>query len=199
MIRMLIIVLCLSIGSIFAEDAPATPKKYTLAVGAIFKNEAPWFKEWIEYHQIVGVEHFYLYNNGSTDNYLEVLDPYVKSGVVTIIDWPNRNQETWGNEPFMWVKTTQVSAYEDAMKVRALNETKWLALIDIDEFMVPVKLNTMTAVLENHKDSPGISLLWHLMGRQTYRRSPKIHFSLRSCIRLPKQTLPTTISVGRSS
>jgi len=29
---------------------------YTLAIAAIFKDEAPYLKEWIEYHKLVGVE-----------------------------------------------------------------------------------------------------------------------------------------------
>ena len=40
-------------------------KKYNVAVCAIFKNEAPYLKEWIEFNHLVGVEHFYLYNNNS--------------------------------------------------------------------------------------------------------------------------------------
>ncbi|MBR7025230.1 MAG: glycosyltransferase family 2 protein, partial [Selenomonadaceae bacterium] len=46
---------------------------YDLAVVAIFKNEGHYLKEWLDYHLFAGVEHFYLYNNNSTDNYEEVL------------------------------------------------------------------------------------------------------------------------------
>ena len=34
-------------------------KKYTVAVCAIFKNESVFLKEWLEYHLLIGVEHFY--------------------------------------------------------------------------------------------------------------------------------------------
>ena len=69
------------------------PKKqrktnYGLVICAIFKNEVPYMREWIEYHLHVGVEHFYLYNNNSTDGYLDVLQPYVEKGVVTLTEWP---------------------------------------------------------------------------------------------------------------
>lgn len=30
-----------------------------LAVCAIFRDEAPYLAEWIEFHRLVGVEHFY--------------------------------------------------------------------------------------------------------------------------------------------
>ena len=42
--------------------------KYKVSICAIFKNEAKYLREWIEFHKIVGVEHFYLYNNFSTDD-----------------------------------------------------------------------------------------------------------------------------------
>ena len=42
--------------------------KVTLAIAAIFRDEAPYLKEWIEFHRAVGVERFYLFDNLSTDH-----------------------------------------------------------------------------------------------------------------------------------
>ena len=42
--------------------------KYYFSICAIFKDESLSIKEWIEYHKLIGVEHFYLYNNNSTDS-----------------------------------------------------------------------------------------------------------------------------------
>ena len=49
--------------------AQAVP--YELGIVAIFRNEAKNLREWIEYHRLAGVEHFWLYNHGSTDNWNE--------------------------------------------------------------------------------------------------------------------------------
>jgi len=50
------------------SEGSATRKKRYLSICAIRKNEAPYLVEWIEFHQIVGVERFYLYDIGlSTD------------------------------------------------------------------------------------------------------------------------------------
>ena len=49
---------------------------YNLVVAAVFKNEAPILKEWILHYLKWGVEHFYLVNDGSTDNYLEIIKDY---------------------------------------------------------------------------------------------------------------------------
>ncbi|GMO23401.1 MAG: hypothetical protein Ta2B_02600 [Termitinemataceae bacterium] len=39
-----------------------------LSIVAIVKNEASYIKEWIEYHRLVGVDRFYIYDDNSTDN-----------------------------------------------------------------------------------------------------------------------------------
>src|SRR5262245_23964419 len=69
--------------------ATSAPHKYQLTICAIFKNEKKYLKEWIEYHRLIGVDHFYLYNNNSSDHPLELLLPYIKTGIVTVIAWPD--------------------------------------------------------------------------------------------------------------
>ena len=59
-----------------------------LSICAIYRDEAPYLREWIEFHRLVGVERFFLYNNGSEDDHLEVLAPYVEDGIVVLHDWP---------------------------------------------------------------------------------------------------------------
>ncbi len=54
---------------------PKYNKKYSITICGIFKNEASYLKEWIEYHEMIGIEHFYLYNNNSDDNYRDILQP----------------------------------------------------------------------------------------------------------------------------
>jgi hypothetical protein len=89
------------------------------------KNEGPYLREWIEYHKLVGVEKFYLYDNESTDNTKEVLTPYIQDGTVEYFYLPGTGYK-------MFTK-----AHQDAVR-RFKNQVKWLAVIDIDEFIVPV-------------------------------------------------------------
>ncbi len=98
---------------------------YDLAIVAIFKDEARYLKEWLDYHLLAGVEHFYLYNNDSTDNYREVLAPYVEKNLVTLIDFPG--------------KVMQVPAYNDAVE-KFRFESRYMAFIDLDEFVYPKTL-----------------------------------------------------------
>ena len=39
-----------------------------LAICTIYRDNAPYFREWIEFHRLVGVERFFLYNNRSDDS-----------------------------------------------------------------------------------------------------------------------------------
>ena len=105
-----------------------TDKKYNVTICAIFKNEGKYFKEWIEWHKIIGIDHFYLYNNNSDDNYMDVLKPYIDEGTVDLIDWP--------------YDQAQMKAYADCIKNRS-NEASWIGFIDLDEFIVPIQYNNI--------------------------------------------------------
>ena len=61
---------------------------YELVVASMFYNEAPYLREWVEYHRMAGVDHFWLYNDNSTDNWEEVLLPYMEEGLVEVFNWP---------------------------------------------------------------------------------------------------------------
>ena len=63
---------------------------HDLSVVAIMKNEGPYLKEWLDYHLLAGVEHFYLYDNESPDNQAEVVKPYVEAGLVDYIPAPGQ-------------------------------------------------------------------------------------------------------------
>lgn len=125
-------------------------KKYNVSICAIFKNEAPYLKEWIEFNHIVGIEHFYLYNNNSEDDYLTVLKPYIKSGLVELIDWPYNQQ--------------QMECYMNCI-ANYSSETKWMGFIDIDEFIVPKSTNSVYEFLKHFEKTAGaVNIYWKLFG-----------------------------------
>jgi hypothetical protein len=146
------------IGHLEALGKRRLPKKYNLSICCIFKNEADHLKEWIEYHRLVGVNHFYLYNNGSTDTSTRVLLPYMREGVVTLIDWPDCFDELDEDEMFIWSLNRQVAAFEHSVKFKAAGQTKWLVCLEVNEFLVPVEASTLNEILDEHDDHPGITL-----------------------------------------
>ena len=132
--------------------------KHFLSVAAIAKNEGHNFREWIEYHRLVGVEKFYIYNNDSTDDTYEILKPYIEQGIVEYTDFPG--------------KLKQNPAYLDCIQKHKM-DTKWLALIDLDEFVVPLENETISEFLE--KLPPSASQLcigWLVYGNSGHENIP---------------------------
>ena len=124
-------------------------KKYKVSLCAIFKNEALYLKEWIEFHKIIGVNHFYLYNNFSTDSYMSVLEPYIADNTVTFIDFP--------------VQQGQMKAYKDCI-ARFKDETEWIGFIDLDEFIVPKEDDSLYDFLLKFKNYPSVQIYWKIFG-----------------------------------
>ena len=133
----------------FVPKRKGTPK-YKVAICAIFKNEAKYLKEWIEFHRIVGVEHFYLYDNNSTDDYTSIIKTYIDRGIVSLVRWEKNY--------------AQMEAYKDCIK-RFSQETRWMGFIDIDEYLVPNYYDNIYDFLKAfEKNRPAVVVYWKMFG-----------------------------------
>src|SRR6266851_6608967 len=96
---------------------------FNLSIGAIYRNESSYLKEWIEYHLFMGIDYFWLYdNNDSGEEKQKSLDIISEYKNIEIIDWSHEQT------------SPQITAYRHIVDYTK-NKTKWLALIDIDEFI----------------------------------------------------------------
>lgn len=142
-----------------------TNYKYQLTACAVFQNEAEWLKEWIEYHKLVGVEHFYLYDNGSTDHFREVLAPYVASGQVDLFHYPT-----------VFDTQKEYNALQSWLIMQAVNVasgvSKWLAIIDLDEFVVPLKSDSLPQLLTSYEKFGGVYINWLAFGTSNVQKIP---------------------------
>ena len=113
--------------------------KCRLAVTAIFRGEDEYLKDWIEFHRIVGVSHFFLYDNGNSSTSKAILQPYIDKGVVTYIPWPNLDEPTFRNH-YAWSQFSKMSiqklAYGDC-PIQYSNCFDWIIKIDLDEYLYP--------------------------------------------------------------
>lgn len=123
--------------------------KYQVSLCCIFKNEEKFLDEWIRYNLVIGVDHFYLYNNNSNDSFLNVLKPYIDNGIVDLIDWPFDH--------------SQMEAYEDCYN-KYKNETNWLTFLDVDEFVCPISTDNIKTWLSNYAHYPGVAVYWRQFG-----------------------------------
>lgn len=139
-------------------DSPKS--QYKLAVGAIFKNEGHCLKEWIEHYLSVGAEHFYLINDQSTDNYAEILKPYIDAEIVTL------NSPVWsqyyGRQRDMY--NTYVLPF--------LKQTEWLLMVDLDEFMWSPISDHLYDVLSRTNNIGQIQVEHTLFGSSGYKEQP---------------------------
>lgn len=126
-----------------------TTPTYYLAVCAIAKNEGPYFREWIEWHRSKGVEKFYIYDNESTDDTREVLEPYIKLGLVEYYYFPGHRM--------------QLAAYDDCLEKHRF-EARWIAIIDLDEFIVPIKDKTIPEFLSHFDNVSVVEVNWLVYG-----------------------------------
>ncbi len=142
--------------------------KYELSIGAIFRDEGPYLKEWIEFHRLVGVEHFYLCSHNSTDNYREVLQPYIENNIVEL-------REIYTNPEYdvipSYFNTIQVNYYTDCINA-SRGVTKWIAFLDSDEFLFPTHENSLKDVL-NQYSNLAIGVNWQMFGTSWVEKIPE--------------------------
>ena len=136
------------------------PAKY-LAIVAIMQNEGPYLREWLEFHRLVGVEHFVLYDNDSSDETREVLEPYVRSGCVDLIPWPN----------FLAGANSQQLAYAHAA-VYLTGRAHWFVTLDLDEFLFSPTDDDVSNVFREYDDLPALIIFERFFGPDGHEDAP---------------------------
>ena len=132
--------------------------RYYLAICAIFRDEAPYLREWISFHKLMGVEHFYLYNNSSVDQFESILAPFIDMGDVTLTPWPI---------PFH--QKAQKQAYTHCLD-QIRGQVRWLACIDIDEFLFAPNAINLPVVLADYEAYPGVIAHWQVYGSNNLKQ-----------------------------
>jgi len=95
---------------------------YNFSIGLIAKDEGHYIREWVEYYLHAGVDHFFIYDNDSTDNQKEAIQDYIDQGIVEYIMWPGKEMQ----KPMM----------ADAIE-KARYTSRYFTMVDVDEFIVP--------------------------------------------------------------
>jgi hypothetical protein len=138
-------------------NLPARRPPHDMAVCAIFRNEATYLAEWVEFHERQGVERFWLYDNRSTDDWRSAVDPWQRSGLVTVTPWP--------------AEPGQYSAYADCLKGHR-NDAKWIAFLDLDEFLFSPRGRPLPEVLRNFEGASAVVAAWRVYGSNGHKTPP---------------------------
>ena len=126
---------------------------YDCAIVSIMKNAAPYVKEWLDYHLLAGVDHFYIYDNESEDNFKEILQPYIDAGIVTYIFYPGRR--------------VMMQAFNDAID-NFKYFCRYIAFVDDDEFILPKDNRSIAEVTDeilfDKVRMGGLEISWVMYG-----------------------------------
>lgn len=127
---------------------------YNLTVcSATARSNRKHLVEWIEYHLLMGVDHFYLYDTSAARKQGKLasdLSDYIAEGIVTIVSWPYLNcvrgmssgRGTWWLEEWDQVEFTYFQPPRAVAQTAALAScysrfryfSRYMAHIDDDEF-----------------------------------------------------------------
>jgi hypothetical protein len=134
-----------------------------LAVGCTFRDELPYLREWIEYHRLVGVERFYMYcDDDSPGAALQLLKPYIDLGLVVMAPFVAEGAKFAGLQPTIYGGFVQMAA----------DEVRWLACIDVDEFLLPVHADNVPEVLVPYEKYAALAVNWACFGSSGLRVTP---------------------------
>lgn len=132
-------------------------KKYFLGILTYFKNERSSIYEWILHYKKWGVDHIWMIDNGSQDDYN--IDDFIKEGFVTVYKEPKLGQQNSYNKYIHEIK----------------KEVKWLGVFDMDEFLYSKEKDSLKQVISNiNQNNKIISIQMTIFFPSTFESSESI-------------------------
>ena len=131
----------------------------------MYRDAASYLAEWIEFHRLVGVERFFLYDNGSADDHREVLVPYVDAGIVVVHDWPM---------PFVGRRGSGGAlqrAFDHCLAAHR-GHCRWIAFLDIDEFLFSPTGASLSELLREYEEYAAVCVSRAEFGTSGHRTRP---------------------------
>ncbi len=135
---------------------PGSPKqRHFLSLLTPVRDEESYLIEFINYYLIQGVDHFYFYDNDSKIPVADVILEYRDK--CSVMRAPG--------------DAVQARAYQHFCK-HFKHETTWVAVFDIDEFVLPHKHSSFREFLLDYDDCDGIGINWVMFGDGHHKTRP---------------------------
>ena len=131
-----------------------------IAIVTIARDEKPFIDEWLVYHRLIGADHIFVYDDDLTPGLQEFLQPHTK--YTTTIRWYNPQFQ----------RNQQLEAYRNALQ-HHLADYRWVAFIDVDEFIVLEKHTNLKEFLSSLNNTSAVSLQWRRFGHNGHYENPK--------------------------
>lgn len=142
-----------------------------IAVVAIIKDEGLYIEEWIEYHLMVGVNKFIIYDHDSSDNTERILQPYIEKKIIYYYKV---------STPGSRIHHPQEEMYTDAI-FNFRDVFQWMFFLDVDEFVVLERgdklinvINEIVSIAQKKgiEKVAGIGINWLVYGSNNYKTRP---------------------------
>jgi hypothetical protein len=129
---------------------------------AIVKGDGPFIEEWVAYHRLLGVHHFVLYDNDPELPLRPLLEAF--ESFVTVVPWSGDPTAGWPG------RNLQTKTYTHALT--KLTDYRWVTFLDVDEFIVLRRHESLPAFLSAFRDVGSVRLNWHVFGHNGYYEDP---------------------------
>ncbi|KAL1442631.1 hypothetical protein MTO96_030692 [Rhipicephalus appendiculatus] len=125
-------------------------------------DRVSWLAEFVEFHRIVGVDRFFFYNHSIGTNVEKLLRVYIQKGVVTSLPW---NLDIKSQKE---IRTEGLFAALNDCVYRSMNHFDYVLVLDLDEFAVPRKDDSLPAMVTRLKRSAPRTMSYVLLNSFFY-------------------------------
>lgn len=130
-----------------------------LSLCLICRDENDYLPEWLDYHILMGVDRFYIYDNESKVSLRESLKEYIERGWVVVVDISG--------------KAMQAYAYDHCLQTFG-PYTFWMGFIDADEFLVSKATLDLRELLKEYEAYGGLAVSSLFFGSNGHRTRPSV-------------------------
>lgn len=128
-----------------------------LSLCLICKDENDYLPEWLDYHILMGVDRFYIYDNESQVSLRETLESYIERGWAVVVDIQGRSK--------------QLHAYDHCLQTFGA-QTQWMGFIDTDEFLVTKNSVGLKSLLKDYEAYGGLVISSIFFGSNGHQQRP---------------------------
>ncbi len=143
------------------------PERYGFAIVVILKNKKLYIQDWLAFHSIAGVRKIILYDNQSTELTAQIAESFPGVSAAVILWELQVALPKWRR-----LIHCQIAAYSHAISTFG-EKFRWMAFIDVDEFIVPRMHDTVQPALYTVSGFSSISLPCTAFRHRGYAKTPE--------------------------
>lgn len=145
------------------EEASAVNKPYNLVVVCTFKNESMILDRWLQHYINEGVDHFYVLDNGSLDDYMGKVQ-HIPGDMITLV----RDSSS----PMHGLQDKLMNKYFRSLIIA---DATWVMVVDVDEYVYPTDpILCITDVLAGLSSNiTRVWMPWKVFGSNGHTKQPQ--------------------------